>query len=174
MRAAVITVVIAVPLVTLLVAGCAVGEYGSSDAGNGCAERITPPGPKHLHTTGGGTNAGMGCVAANCHLASAPGPGAPPYQFGGTVYKPGGTIPQPGVTVRVRGKSGMIVAGVTDEAGNFSIPGGALPDPFPAQSSATACPTTTAMVASLSQGGGNCNSSDCHGGTAGPITLADP
>jgi hypothetical protein len=167
---------IAVLFLCLPVAACSVGEFGVSDSGSGtaCVDRITPPSVAHLHKDDGTAHAGMTCVSANCHLAAALGTDAPAYQFGGTVYKPGGMkVPSAGVTVRVKGKSGMVVTGVTDDAGNFSIPGNALPDPFPAQVTATACPTVTPMVAALVAGGGNCNSTDCHGGSQGVITVAD-
>jgi hypothetical protein len=172
-----LTMRFAVPVLGVFLAACSVGEFGTDGgaANNVCAERVTPPLVAHIHLEGGGTNAGMGCVVAACHLAAAPGLNAPGYQFGGTVYKPGiERIPSAGVTVRIKGKDGMIVAAVTDDAGNFYIPAGALADPFPAAAVATACPTMNSMVATLSQGGGNCNSGDCHGGTQLPIYVEDP
>jgi hypothetical protein len=165
---------IAVLVLGQLAAACSVGEFGrDGGTSTGCVDRITPPSTAHVHTDDNTTHAGRGCVAAACHLAAAPGIAAPAYQFGGTVYKPDGTTPNPGVTVRIRGQSGMVVTGVTDDAGNFSIPEGALPDPFPASVTATACPTVASMVATLSQGGGDCNSAACHGGVTPRIFVAD-
>lgn len=169
---------------SLFVVACSVGEVvgntsdGGSDGsgmGSACLDRIMPAGEAHVHSAaaGGGTNAGMGCVISGCHLASAPGTDAPGFQFAGTLYKPGGTTPNAGAVIRVKSSAGMEVKGYTDSAGNFSISAGVLMNPFPATTNATACPTTTPMVGSLTTGGGNCNAAGCHASNM-PITLADP
>lgn len=174
-------------LSSLFVAACTVGEPpkgasgtdagtagGDGATGNGCVDRLALPDPAHVHLAGGGTNAGQGCVVAGCHLASAPGTNAPGYQFAGTIYKPGGTTPNAGVTVTVKSMTtNMTTAAITDDAGNFSISAGSLMMAFPATVNASACPTLTPMVSQLSQGGGNCTSAACHGGTTAAVTLAD-
>jgi hypothetical protein len=152
------------------------GTDGSVKAA-GCVDRITPPGDAHPHA-GGVTHAGEGCVVSGCHLANAPGAGAPGFQFAGTIYKPGaGKIPSTGVTVTVKAANGTTAVGVTDSAGNFNIVAGTLQNPFPATVSVTACPTLAPMVSQLVQGGGNCTSAACHAGTAAgatpSISLAD-
>jgi hypothetical protein len=156
-------------------AGTDAGNTPGTDApktGNGCVDRIVPPGGSHTHLAGGTTHAGEGCLVAGCHLANNPGTNAPGYQFAGTVYKPGTTTPSAGVTVTVKSSLGATAVGVTDDAGNFNIMAGALPNPFPATVSVTACPTLTPMISTLSQGGGNCTSTGCHG-TALPVTIAN-
>jgi hypothetical protein len=87
-------------LFSLFAAACSVGEVGGSSL-SPCVDRLVPPSGKHTHLVGGGTNAGLSCVAAGCHLAGQLGANAPAYQFAGTVYKPGGTTPSAGVVVRV-------------------------------------------------------------------------
>jgi hypothetical protein len=178
-------------LTSLFVAACTVGEIGSSkntgtpDAGgtttdaaptgNGCINRVAAVDPAYAHGGAGGpTHAGESCVVAGCHLANNPGPNAPGWQFAGTVYKTGGTVPSAGATVQIKSAAGMTVTAITDDAGNFHIGAGMLPNPFPATATTTACPTLTPMVSPLAQGGGDCNGGgSCHGGTAGKITLAD-
>jgi hypothetical protein len=166
----------------LAATACSVGEVTlnntvGGDAGGSaaaCVNRLTPAGSAHIHTAGGTSNAGVGCVVAGCHLQSNPGAGAPGYQFAGTVYKPGTTTPSAGAVIRVKSAAGMVVTAYTDLDGNFSIAAGSLPNPFPATSDATACPTVTPMVTPLSQGGGDCNSCHRTGGSAGSvISLAD-
>jgi hypothetical protein len=163
---------------SLFVAACSVGEVSGNasdggEMGSACVDRIAPAGEAHVHTAGGGTNAGMACVVSGCHLASAPGTDAPGFQFAGTLYKPGGTMPNAGAIIRVKSSAGMEVKGYADSAGNFSISSGTLMNPFPATTNATACPTSTPMVGSLTTGGGNCNNAvGCHGSSM-PITLAD-
>jgi hypothetical protein len=165
---------IVVLLCSLLAAGCSVGSFGpDGNSAAGCVDRITPPTAAHLHKDDGTAHAGMGCVAAACHLAGQLGVDAPAYQFGGTVYKQGTTIPSTGVTIRVTGLDGTVATGVTDDAGNFNIPAGALAMPFPGTVTASACPTVASMVAPLSQGGGDCNSAACHGGATPAIFVAD-
>jgi hypothetical protein len=160
---------------SLFVAACSVGEL-ANDGGGGdsaCVDRIVPARDVHVHAAGGGTNAGTACVVSGCHLDSAPGTGAPGFQFAGTLYKPGGTTPNAGAVIRIKSAAGADVKGDTDSAGNFNIPAGALATPFPATTNATACPTSTPMAAPLTTGGGNCNATGCHASNM-PITLADP
>ena len=171
----------AILLFCLLVAACSVGEVpanniapdGGGPSGGDCVNRFSPPGPAHINEDGLGTNARMGCVEANCH-GQPLGPGAPQWQFAGTVVKPGGTTASAGATVRIKSAAGTVIEAVTDDAGNFSIPAGTLPNPFPATVTVTACPTTTAMVSAIAQGQNDCNASGtCHGGAQGPINLPD-
>jgi len=162
--------------------GVDAGSPPATDAGgvqaNGCIARIVPPGDAHEHGgTGGPTHAGEGCVVAACHLASNPGPGAPGFQFAGTVYKPDGTTPSTGVTIQVKSPAGKIAVGVSDSAGNFNIVAGTLPAAFPATTNVTACPTLQAMSGQLVQAGtvpgNNCNGCHAPGGTTSRITIAD-
>jgi hypothetical protein len=178
-------------LSSLFVAACTVGEIprtgGADDTpgndagnpamdggavGNGCINRAAADVP-HIHTAGG-THAGEGCIVAGCHLANNLGAGAPGFQFAGTVYKPDAAkTPSAGATVLVKSAAGATAKALTDSGGNFYIPSGMLPNPFPATVNASACPTLTPMAGSLVQGGGNCTSAACHGGATGVVTLAD-
>ena len=172
-------------LFSWLVTACSVGEVpsGTADAGgmtgsdagaSACIDRKTPT---IAHDHGNGvTHAGEPCITSGCHLPASPGSGAPSFQFAGTLYKTGGSMPNPGATIRV--KSGTMEAkAVADSAGNFYIEVGTLPAmPFPATTSVTACPTTTAMSSQLTAGppnGGNCSVGSCHDRVM-PMTLADP
>jgi len=189
-------------LTSLLFAACTVGEVGTAnntggpDAGgggggsnsgsnaNGCVDRLAIPGEFHPHGgPNGPSNAGMNCIAANCHLNSQLGKGpdgtpAPGYQFAGTLYKAGTTPLQPNVGATIRIKSGSkTLTTVTDTAGNFNFAAGSLPGTFTATTDATACPSVTPMVTQLVSGGGaganSCNF--CHTTSAGaqapPVTL---
>jgi hypothetical protein len=155
--------------------GIDAGTTPTTDAGpvaSLCVNRITPADPAHLHA-GNVTHAGEGCMqaGAGCH---ANGGAGGQFQFGGTVYKPGAAkIASAGATVRVKSAGGTVLDMITDDAGNFHIASGSLPMPFPAMVTATACPTITPMAGALVQGGGNCTSAACHGGTTAVITLAD-
>lgn len=187
-------------LSSLFVAACTVGELPRSvggdgtqgtDAGtnpgtdggqaaNACVDRVpaaqADAAHDHSAAAGGGTKAGQACLNAGCHAANNPGAGAPGYQFAGTVYKPGGTIPSVGATVRVKSGPGVQAPPyLTDSAGNFHIPAGALMNAFPgATVNVTACPTVAPMVTPLAQGDGNCAKAGCHvAGATGPITLMD-
>jgi hypothetical protein len=159
---------------SLFAAACSVGEIASDGGGGGsaCVDRIMPAGEAHVHAAGGGTNAGVACVVSGCHLDSGPGTGAPGFQFAGTLYKPGGTAPSAGAVIRIKSSAGIEVKGYTDSDGNFNISAGALANPFPATTNATACPTSTPMVGALTTGGGNCNADGCHASNL-RITLAD-
>jgi hypothetical protein len=167
-------------LASLFVTACSVGEVPTNnmtpDSGgdsntSGCVNRIAPAAPAHTHDDGGGTNARKSCIAANCH-GQPLGVGAPQWQFAGSVVKPGGVAANTGVTVRVTSAAGMSAETVTDAAGNFSIPAGTLPNPFPATVIVTACPTSTSMVSMLVQGQNDCSAAGtCHGGAQGPVNL---
>src|SRR6188474_2100175 len=130
----------------VLASACTVGDVskpnagidgGQKDAGpssdgaptgNGCQDRLLPAGAANLHIAGGGTNAGLNCMASGCHLNNATGPGAAAYQFAGTVYKPGGTTPSAAAVVQVTGSNGTRATPVyTDDAGRFFIPAGSVP-----------------------------------------------
>jgi hypothetical protein len=174
----------------LLLAACTVGEVGTvnnmvpdgNPTGNGCVDRLTPPGAAHTHTApvvaGNPSNKGQNCIVAACHLNNNLGLNAPGYQFAGTLYAAGGINPQAGAQVRI--KSGaMTLMTYTDADGNFSFPAGSLPGQFSAMTDVSACPTITNMVTPLVGGNGagaganSCNL--CHttaaGAQAPPITL---
>jgi hypothetical protein len=175
-------------LSALFVGACTVGEVplpGSGTDGGpkmdsgptACVNREPSPAPAHTHTAAGlGTAAGQGCVAVGCHGTPA-GAGAPPFFSAGTVYKPDKTTPQAGVTVRLMPEAGGNgLTSVTDTAGNFYFPSTA-PNPMPALTSATACPTTASMQQHLTTvQDANCNSASCHqqpGGAYGGMKMAD-
>jgi hypothetical protein len=176
-----------------LIAACTVGVAGpptqeqpdanplaDAPVSNGCVDRSATPGVAHIHSAGNTTNAGQGCVAALCHLANNVGPGAPGFQFAGTLYKPDGTTPNAGANIKITAADGVTTKStVADDAGNFYILAGSLPQAFPAHASATACPNLTPMSDPLTQNsapaiGGNCNG--CHGnpatGGTGVLTLS--
>jgi hypothetical protein len=182
-------------LSSLFAAACTVGDLptnrgnGQVDAGagmmidaaamgNGCVNRIVPPGDAHQHGGAGGpTHAGEDCIVAGCHANNALGNGAPGFQFAGTVYKVGTTTPNTGLTIHVV-SGATVLTGVTDTAGNFNIGAGSLAGAFTATTDVTACPDIKPMVTKLTGGGGggpganSCNR--CHkaaGGTTTPITL---
>jgi hypothetical protein len=179
-------------LSTLVFAACTVGEVGTAnntgtDAGSGsgsgsgsdfaaCANRLTPPGPAHMHTAGGTSNKGQNCLQSGCHLNTALGTGAPGYQFAGTVYAAGTTNPQAGAVIRI--KSGtMVLTTYTDTDGNFSFPAGSLQGTFTATTNVSACPSITSMATQMmggSGGGAGANSCNlCHN-TAGTGVQAPP
>jgi hypothetical protein len=154
----------------------AVSDSGTADgsgSGSDCIDRKTPA-TAHGHSgVPTDTRGGQGCIMSGCHLTGMTGLDAPEFQFAGTLYKTGGTAPNPGATIRI--KSGTMEAkAVADSAGNFYVEVGVLPAmPFPANTFATACPTTTPMTTALTTGGGNCNAGvGCHTSSM-PITLAD-
>jgi hypothetical protein len=119
----------------------------------------------HTHTTpvnaGNPSNAGQGCLNANCHGAVTPA--GPMFAFAGTVYTAqGGSTGAVAIAVH----AGTLSA-VTDTGGNFYA---YSPPTLTLLCMADA--TTMTMTAPLSTGGGNCNSSGCHqqpGGTQGGI-----
>ena len=180
-------------LTSFLMAACTVGEVGTSnntttDGGNpgtdgsgsagpdfnACMDKLDPA---HLHITGGTSNKGLNCIVAGCHLNNNLGPGAPGYQFAGTVYKTGTTNPYPGAVIRI--KSGTnIQTTYADADGNFHFQAGTLQGTFNANTNVSGCPTITSMGGALVGGGGggaganSCNL--CHaqtGGTTTPIQL---
>jgi hypothetical protein len=155
-------------LASLALAACDVGVFGPDGSSGGddttkCADKGTP-GTAYTHSAGagGGTNAGMSCIEANCHSAALGlGPNAPPWQFAGTLYQADGTTPAAGAIIRVMA-GGKVAKATTDTAGNFYIPDLTLMTPFPSNTQATACPTLTNMTGTLTTGQGSCN-----GGAAG-------
>ncbi len=164
-----------VVLLSLCIAACDVGDASNGqtvgDAGkkDGMGSGSADAGlvQAHVHQTanqipaGNTSNAGQGCMSVNCHNSATPGPGATVYAFAGTVFTTqNGSTGAPGVTVHAGG-----MTAVTDTAGNFYVAGTPI-------SSGNADVTTATMAATLSTGGGNCNSSGCHqqpGGSQGGI-----
>jgi hypothetical protein len=181
-------------------AGCSVGTYGETMQGtdgnmgggddrNLCADRVATPGTAYNHVSAPtGTRAGMGCIAAACHLAGNTGAGAPAFGFAGTVYKDtNGTIPNPGVKVRLFPSTGntkkSIAFSVSDSAGNFYISDTTL-TAYPYNTDVTACNADSVamgirpMVGSILKAEANCNAGNtCHQAapakTATPIYLLD-
>jgi hypothetical protein len=173
------------PIAALLgPAGCGVGEFGPSNNmttdGGGtndrdlCAAKAAP-GTPYMHTTEPtGTRAGMGCIAAGCHIPNS-GTAATAFAFAGTVYKDeAGTTAQPGVVVRIFNTSGntmkSIAQAVTDSAGNFVIrPAAGMFESFPYSTDVTACGTDAVakgirpMIAPIAKSDANCNGGGtCH------------
>lgn len=154
------------------------GPDSGSNAGSNCEAVRTDT----ANLPNGHHNAGMTCMTAGCHLIGNAGAGAPEYSFAGTLYKDtAGTQPYPGATVivTVGGMTYKIVTSATGNAGpgagNFFIPKALAPPPSAAMTgttSASACPTTTAMAENLVDNGGNCN--NCHrtGGTTLPLYVS--
>jgi hypothetical protein len=158
-------------LFSLVLAACDVGDASNGqnsivdsgvkhDSGSGSNVDAAPV-AAHVHTAplqaGNPSNAGNGCLSANCHGAVTPA--GPTFAFAGTVYT---TIdrnaPAPGVLVT----AGTLTA-TTDTAGNFYAYSPPLLT-FPCNASVT----TSVMSGALTAGGGDCNSSGCHqqpGGT---------
>lgn len=165
---------------SLILAACDVGEIpgaggggdggggGTTDGtatGNGCVDSVTPASPAHIHTDGGTSNAGQGCMNLGCHLAGGLGP---MFTFAGTVYADmAGTAPKPGATVKVEFGT-TVISAVADTDGNFYSTQDIT---LPAKTLATACPTVAPMVGMIVTGGGNCN--NCHrpGGEAVPVYV---
>jgi len=166
-------------LSSLFATSCTVGEVptnrGNPDGGStGCVDRIAPPGPAHTHKAGGGSNAGMNCVAGACHLPGNTGTDAPPYQYAGTVYVNGTRTPSAGATIQIK-LGAMVFPAVTDAGGNFSFDAGTLKGTFSAEVVVSACPGSSAMVGALVSGGdpseNNCNGCHGPGGTTTPVQL---
>lgn len=168
---------------TLVMAGCVVGEVPSdpgpgSGSGDACVDRLADPQIQaHVHTAGATTNAGTACLNAGCHNPGAPGAGAPPYQFAGTVYKVDGVTPNAGITVRVKGSNNALATAISDSAGNFHVDANTLPMPFPSTTEGTVCPSTTKMITPLAAQDGDCNRGGCHAAAGqvgqGPILVMD-
>jgi hypothetical protein len=161
-------------IVACFVAACDVGDASKAgavpdgggpkmDSGGG-GNVDAPITAAHQHMTanqvpaGNTSNAGQGCMNANCH-GPTPGPNAPTFAFAGTVYADANhTLGAPGVNVHAGG-----LTATTDSAGNFyaySPPNLTLP--------CSTDVTTASMAAQLTTGGGNCNGGSCHlqpGGT---------
>jgi hypothetical protein len=170
------TKTLAAAIATLFMAGCDVGEVpinamGAPDGGGSgsavCANAVSPA-PAHPHTIGGTSNAGTNCMQAGaCHLAGSVG-GGPAWTFAGTLYTDAAkTAPKAGATIRVT-SGGQTFSATTDADGNFS---GATAVTFPANTSATSCPSLTPMVGTLVQGQGGCNQCHVTGGTTSPLYL---
>lgn len=157
--------------VMFALASCDVGsvlpETGpdGGGSGSGCVNAATP-GPAHVHTAGGLSNAGQTCIAPGCHLEGNLGTGASIFGFAGTLYtSAAGTSVLSGATIQV--KSGtQTLSAVSDADGNFIFRGSLT---FPATTLATQCPSAIPMIAPLNTGGGNCN--NCHrpGGVTTPV-----
>ncbi len=99
------------------------GSGSGSGSGSGCADLVTPAPDAHIHTAGGTSNAGMGCMdAAGCHNSGLGlGTNAPAYSYAGTVYTDaGGATPAAGSTVFVT-SAGVTKRLLADSAGNFFI-----------------------------------------------------
>ncbi len=178
-----------VVLCTLMFAACDVGTVlqhatgdsggGGDDAGSGsnCGSAGLTPRGSHMHTAGGTSNAGMGCMSATgCHN-SAMAPGGPAYAYAGTVYKSQAelTTIMPAATIIVY-SGGKTIRMLSDMDGNFFIEEGLAPAPsntVVTNTNATLCPTIQMMSSGLVAGGGNCNSSSCHApsATQGSIHL---
>jgi len=176
----------------VVVSACDVGSFGMSmgdddDTGidiSVCKDRLATPATAHPHTAPvvatDPSNSGQSCVSANCHLASAPGAGAPAYQAGGTLYSDAaGTTPNAGAWIRMKSATKTIET-VTDAAGNFWFQApNTLDPPVSYQTAATFCGGTmavdavaagvTKMIAPIASG--NCNSSSCHGKVAGATNV---
>jgi hypothetical protein len=159
-----------------LLAACDVGSVvpggnNPDGGGNGCVAMQSPPSP-HLHATGGTSNPGQNCMAANCHNMAVPGAGATPWTYAGTLYTTaGGTTGAGGVTVRVKsGGTGTPVTAISDSDGNFYTNAAIT---FPATADVTSCPTVKPMTTQLQTGNGACSSTGCHvtGGNPGPMGL---
>src|SRR5258706_4814075 len=114
-------------------AACDVGDASmkgmtmvDSGSGSNTAQCVNPLTPDASHThnapvnAGNPTNAGLNCLAANCHNAGGAGG---QYQFAGTLYTTtGGTTPSTGATIRVVA-GGQTYSAVTDDKGNFHYAG---------------------------------------------------
>lgn len=139
---------------------------GGPDAGNGCVPLATDiPVGHHVPPMT------QGCMSqAACHNeALGLGPAAPAYTYAGLVYKMDKVTPAGGATVIV--KIGAAEKHVTvSDNGEFALVAGVAGIDPPtntmfANTSATTCPNINAMVGVLTQGGGDCGKSGCHGPT---------
>lgn len=129
------------------------------------------PGTRHdehrIGNEGDGDPAGRGCLSSGCH----DGDEGPRFFAGGTVFLDvAGTTPASGVEVRIRDGAGNAVSAFTDERGNFFV---RWEDrdatTLPARTGARGGGATWLMSGETPHG--DCNSSACHGGAAGPIHL---
>jgi hypothetical protein len=169
-----------VVIVSLLLAGCEVGELpglggdGGADGGSGCvAVSTTIPSGHH--------NPGMGCMSAGqCHnQALGLGPAAPAYSYGGTLYKADKVTPFPGATIIIKLGNAEKKVTAADNGNFWMVPGVAgleLPTvAMRAQTTATACPNMLPMVGTLGAGDGDCNKAGaCHapGSPQGAVWIA--
>lgn len=138
--------------------------------------------PFHTHSApvnaNNPSNAGQHCIQAGCHAAGGAGG---QFTFAGTLYGSDGVTPDPGgafIMIVASGSAGVNAnSPYTDTAGNFYIgpaEGDDIPNAFPAQIWATACPTITPMTQAVQAGQGDCFT--CHttpptGGAPGVLTL---
>jgi hypothetical protein len=142
------------------------GGSGSAGFATTCETRGTTIGVSHLHTAGGGTNAGQGCLNAGCH---GPAQAGGEFSAAGVVYKQDGTTPNPGAIVRIK-NGNMTLTAVAEDGGTFHFP----PTPmiaYPTITDVSACPNQSVMTTKLTVGGGgNCSQAGCHvNGAQGPI-----
>lgn len=105
-------------------------------------------------TVGSSHNAGQDCIS--CHATN------PDltlrFTLAGTLYLDSfGTTPRGGATITVTDAKGLIVPLVSDVEGNFYTTRALT---FPVSVSASACPSTMAMMAKPANG--SCNASGCH------------
>jgi hypothetical protein len=165
----------------VLVAACDVGQVpannvpgvdggGSGDGGTtalACVDRGTA-GAAHIHTVGGGTNAGQACMVVGCHLA---GGGGPAFGAMGTVYKADNVTPNAGAAVRIA-FGGETKIAITDDAGNFKF-SETLVATYPAKTDASGCPTDPVhMIATIASAADmNCNRGGCHDNAANRINF---
>lgn len=159
---------------SLFVAACDVGSAlpngqgpTPDSAGSGSAKMDAPGAvAPHNHTSplqaGNPTNAGQGCLAANCHNVATHAANAPAFGFAGTVYTgPAASMGNPNIMVKV----GTLTA-VSDAAGNFYT-----------YTTTVTYPVNTSAGSSNMSGQintGDCNSSGCHqfpGGAQTPINT---
>lgn len=148
------------------------GGGSGTDSGNGCVPLAAdiPPGHHVPPMT-------QGCMSqAACHNeALGLGLAAPAYTYAGLVYKPDKVTPAGGATVIVKvGDAEKHV--VVSDNGEFALVAGVAGIDPPTntatgQTSTTTCPNVLPMVAPLTQGGGDCGKSGCHGpaDVQGPI-----
>ncbi|HTL34668.1 MAG TPA: hypothetical protein VL326_16180 [Kofleriaceae bacterium] len=158
-------------------------DTGGSGSGSGssalCEQNATATAPDGHH------NAGMSCIAANCHLTGQTGAGAPAYTYAGTLYTTAaGTTPMMGSTIFIKmggTEKKVITAGNSTPAGagNFwmtGAPAGIEPPTNAMTGNTKASDCSVAAMAvpmsgALVQGGGNCNNCHRNGGTTSPIHL---
>ena len=81
---------------------------------------------------------------------------------------PGGAAVLAGATIRIIDAAGNDVPLLTARNGNFWTTRAVV---YPLEASASACPTTRAMIAAIVNGGGNCNTGGCHGPGAERVYL---
>lgn len=146
------------------------GAKMDGSGGNGCIQLNPNSAPDGHH------NAGQNCLNAGCHSAAAPGSGATPWAFGGTLVDAAGNGIG-GATIIVTPAGGgtpikvitAVSGGAGPGAGNFYF--GGTVNMVGATVSASGCPNVANMNATLNAAGGQCQSSGCHGGAQGKVHL---